>query len=373
MEGRRAEEAPGPSGLPGAFSREGARLCPPASSKPYLGVASRRQTRRQTLAGLAAGMLEAGGAMDTPLLVAPLVELLRYTSCGLAKDMVQALEVARDREEAGSRAHNTFGLMLENVKRARAASAPICQDTGTLIFYVDYGPEVSPFAVEDAIHEAVRQATVLSYLRPNTVDSVSGKSIADNVGLGSPHIHLHPVREPGLRIRLMMKGGGCENVGTQYALPDTKLGAGRDLDGVRRCIIDAVQKAQGYGCAPGTVGVCIGGDRVLGYTESKEQLFRPLQDRNQDARLDALEQELTLSLNSLNIGPMGWGGKTTVLGVKIGQRARVPASFFVSISYMCWAYRKGELRRESERWLLDGEPLQATPAPRPGLPLRVAS
>ena len=198
------------------------------------------------------------------------------------------------------------------------------------------------------------------------MDSVSGNSIPDNVGLGSPHIHLHPVRQKGLRIRLMMKGGGCENVGTQYALPDTKLSAGRDLDGVRRRIIDAVHRAQGFGCAPGTVGVCIGGDRVIGYTESKEQLFRPLLDTNPDAQLDALEKEPTESLNSLNIGPMGWGGKTTILGVKIGQRARVPASFFVSVSYMCWAYRKGELLR-------DGEPLKDAPAPRPGLPLRVAS
>jgi fumarate hydratase class I len=311
--------------------------------------------------------------MDTASLVPPLLELVRHTSSGLAKDVVEALQVARNREEAGSRAHNTFSLMLENVKRARAASAPICQDTGTLIFYVDYGPEVSPFDVEDAIHEAVRQATLLSYLRPNTVDSVSGKSIPDNVGLGSPHLHLHPTRGAGLRIRLMMKGGGCENVGAQYALPDTKLGADRNLDGVRRCIIDAVQRAQGFGCAPGTVGVCIGGDRVIGYTESKEQLFRPLEDTNPDAQLEALEKELTASLNTLGIGPMGWGGKTTILGVKIGQRARVPASFFVSISYMCWAYRKGELRRDGERWLLDDGPLTAAPVKRPGLPLRVAS
>jgi fumarate hydratase, class I len=304
--------------------------------------------------------------------VAPILELIRHTSAGLAKDVVAALQVARDKEEPGSRAHNTFSLMLENVKRAREASAPICQDTGTLIFYLDYGPEVSPFEVEEALHEAVRQATSLSYLRPNTVDSVTGRNIADNVGLGSPHLHLHPTRESGLRLRLMMKGGGCENVGTQYALPDTRLGADRNLDGVRRCIIDAVQKAQGYGCAPGTVGVCIGGDRVLGYTESKEQLFRPLQDTNPDAALAALELELTESLNSLNIGPMGWGGKTTILGVKIGQRARVPASFFVSVSYMCWAYRKGELRRQGDGWLLDDEPLGSVPARRPGMPLRVA-
>jgi fumarate hydratase class I len=290
--------------------------------------------------------------------VAPLVELIRYTSSGLGKDVLAAIDRARQKEEPGSRAHSTFGLMLENVKRARELSAPICQDTGTLIFYVDYGPEISPFDVEDAIKDAVREATKLTYLRPNTVDSISGQNIAENIGPGSPYIHLHPKREKGLRVRLMMKGGGCENVGAQYSLPDQSIGAGRDLDGVRRCIIDAVQKAQGYGCAPGTVGVGVGGDRVTSYIESKEQLFRPLEDKNPDAKLDGLEKELTDSLNSLGIGPMGWGGKTTILGVKIGHRARVPASFFVSISYMCWAYRKGELAQKDGRWLLDGESLE---------------
>jgi len=309
--------------------------------------------------------------MAIEALVPPLLELIRYTSSGLAKDVVAALQAAGEREEPGSRAHNTFRLMLENVRRAREASAPICQDTGTLIFYVDHGPEVLSFDVEEAIFQAVRLATEKSYLRPNTVDSVTGANIADNVGLGSPHIHLHPTREPGLRVRLMMKGGGCENVGAQYSLPDARIGAGRDLDGVRRCIIDAVHRAQGFGCAPGTVGVCIGGDRVIGYAESKEQLFRSLQDTNPDPALDALEKELTGSLNALNIGPMGWGGKTTILGVKIGQRARVPASFFVSVSYMCWAYRKGELRRDGERWLLDDEPLAAPPPGRTAVPLRV--
>jgi fumarate hydratase class I len=181
------------------------------------------------------------------------------------------------------------------------------------------------------------------------VHSITGENIGDNVGPGSPYIHLHPTREPGLRIRLMMKGGGCENVGAQYSLPDARIGAGRDLDGVRRSIIDAVHQAQGYGCAPGTVGVGVGGDRVTSYIESKEQLFRPLDDANGDSRLDALEKELTESLNGLKIGPMGWGGKTTILGVKIGHRERLPASFFVSISYMCWAYRKGGLRPHRRR------------------------
>mgnify|MGYP000961056867 CR=1 FL=1 len=287
--------------------------------------------------------------------VRPLVlELIRHTSCGLPEDVLDALARARDREEPGSRAYSTFERMIQNVEAAREASAPICQDTGTLIFYVDYGPDYSPHQLERDIVGAVRDATKKAYLRPNAVDAITGSNSGDNVGVGSPYIHFHPRRTKGLRIRLMMKGGGCENVGAQYSLPDSSLGAGRDLDGVRRCIIDAVQKAQGYGCAPGTIGVGIGGDRVTSYMESKEQLFRRLDDRNPDPTLAALEEELTESLQKLGIGPMGFGGKTTVLGVKIGARHRVPASFFVSVSYMCWAYRRGELEIKGDKVYLSG-------------------
>ena len=291
-----------------------------------------------------------------------LVELIRHTSSGLGKDVIAALHRAKAGEEAGSRAFATFELMLKNVDAARAASAPICQDTGTLIWYVDYGPDYAPWDLEEQIREAVREATKKSYLRPNTVDPLTGQNVADNIAPGSPYIHLHPRQEKGLRIRYMMKGGGCENVGAQYALPDESIGAGRDLDGVRRCIIDAVQKAQGFGCAPGTVGVGVGGDRVTSYIESKEQLFRDLDDSNPNPTLEALEKELTGSLQGLKIGPMGFGGKTTVLGVKIGTRARVPASFFVAISYMCWAYRKGVLVEEDGKLTLDGEPLKLAAA-----------
>lgn len=286
-----------------------------------------------------------------------ILELIRHTSTGLPEDVLDALAKARDREEPGSRAQSTFERMIQNVEAARAASAPICQDTGTLIFYVDYGPEWSPHEIERDIVAAVREATKKAYLRPNAVDAITGANSGDNVGVGSPYIHFHPRRAKGLRIRLMMKGGGCENVGAQYSLPDESIGAGRDLDGVRRCIIDAVQKAQGFGCAPGTVGVGVGGDRVTSYMESKEQLFRPLDDRNPNEALAALEEELTESLQGLGIGPMGFGGKTTILGVKIGARHRVPASFFVSVSYMCWAYRKGELEIKGDKVRLSGRPM----------------
>src|SRR5690606_20623330 len=292
---------------------------------------------------------------------AQLLELIRHTSSGLPEDVLDALAAARDKEPEGSRAWSTFELMIQNVEAARDASAPICQDTGTLIFYVDYGPDHAAHQLEKDIVAAVREATKKTWLRPNAVDPITGKNSGDNTGNGSPYIHFHARREKGVRVRLMMKGGGCENMGAQYSLPDESIGAGRDLDGIRRCIIDAVQRAQGFGCAPGTVGVGVGGDRVTSYIESKEQLFRPLQDANPDATLDALEKELQVSLQRLGIGPMGFGGKTTVLGVKIGARHRVPASFFVSISYMCWAYRKGELLVKGSRATVDGEPIPHGP------------
>jgi fumarate hydratase, class I len=297
-------------------------------------------------------------AKPTMASLRPLIlELIRNTSSSLPEDVLDALATARDKEDEGSRAWSTFELMIQNVEEARNASAPICQDTGTLIFYVDYGPDHSAHALEADIVATVREATKKSYLRPNAVDSITGENSGDNVGAGSPYIHFHARKEKGVRVRLMMKGGGCENMGAQYSLPDESIGAGRDLDGIRRCIIDAVQKAQGYGCAPGTVGVGVGGDRVTSAIESKEQLFRALFDTNPNPTLASLEAELTQSLQGLNIGPMGFGGKTTVLGVKIGARHRVPASFFVSIAYMCWAYRKGDLQVRGNKALLGGRPL----------------
>ena len=141
----------------------------------------------------------------------------------------------------------------------------------------------------------------------------------------------------------MLKGGGSENVGAQYKLPDPALKAGRDLAGVRKVVIDTVLKAQGQGCAPGIIGVGIGGDRMTSYALSKEQFFRKLDDKNPDTELQKLEETLYSDLNKLSIGPMGMGGATTTLGVYIGWQHRHPATYYVSISYMCWAYRRKTL------------------------------
>ena len=156
-------------------------------------------------------------------------------------------------------------------------------------------------------------------------------------------------------VRLVLKGGGCENEGAQYSLPNEKLKANRDLDGCRKAILDAVLQAQGKGCGPGILGVCIGGDRASGYEFSKQQFLRELGDSNPNPELDKLERDIVETANKLGIGPMGFGGKTTLLGVKICVANRVPASYFVSVSYRCWAFRRQGVTLDAnsaiEKWL----------------------
>jgi fumarate hydratase class I len=267
------------------------------------------------------------------------VGLIGRASTVLPGDAIRALEEARKKED-NSTAGQVLDVILENVRMARENSTPICQDTGTPLFFVTHPPTMSTRALEEEIREAVREATRRSFLRPNAVDPVTGKNSGDNTGRGFPHVEFTEAEDNNLRVSLLLKGGGSENVGAQYKLPDGGLEAGRDLEGVRRCVIDAAQRAQGKGCAPGVLGVCIGGDRGSGYLHSKEVLLRPIQDRNDDPEIAALEERLIGDINSLGIGPMGLGGRTTVLGVKVGVIHRLPACYFVTISYLCWAARR---------------------------------
>ncbi len=286
-------------------------------------------------------------------LVPHFIELIRRAATDLPADVEAALRRAYEQEEPGSAAQNALGVILENVRLSRAASTPICQDTGTPIFYVYYPTGWSTLALKKQIREAVAEATARSYLRPNSVETLSGKNTGNNLGEDFPYFHFEEWEEDYLKVDLMLKGGGCENVGAQYSLPDTRLGADRDLEGVRRAVLDAVHQAQGLGCAPAVIGVAIGGDRASSYIKSKEQFYRPLDDASPDPKIAALEKRLTEEANSLGIGPMGFGGKTTVLSVKIDALERLPASYFVTASYMCWAhrrrtlvYRHGEVRIE---------------------------
>ncbi len=271
---------------------------------------------------------------------ASLFELIRRTSVDLPTDVEQSLRRANKSEKKDSRARWVLDSILDNVQKARANDAPLCQDTGSLIFYFQVPLGFDTNFLVAATRMAVARATRLGYLRQNTIDALTGESCATNVAHGAPIFYFEQCARTTVDVRLLMKGGGCENVGRQYSLPNTELEAGRDLDGVRRCILDAIVSAQGNGCAPGILGVCIGGDRATGYECSKVQFLRKMDDRSPVKVLGRLEDRILKESKQLAIGPMGFGGNTALLGVKIGALSRLPASFFVTVSYMCWAFRR---------------------------------
>lgn len=268
------------------------------------------------------------------------VELFRRAATDLPEDVEGALRAAHNREEEDSPAQSVLANILENVTLAREQSTPICQDTGTPVFYVYHPAGWSTLKLREQIKAAARIATEKSYLRPNAVDSVSGQNSGDNTGEHFPPVYFYEWEEDYLAADLMLKGGGSENCGVQYKLPFNQLQAGRDLEGVRKMALNAVQEAQGLGCAPGILGIAIGGDRGVGYKVAKEQHFRKIGERNDDEQLAALETQIHTEANSLGIGPMGFGGNTTVLDVQVDAAHRLPASFFVTVSYMCWACRR---------------------------------
>lgn len=283
-----------------------------------------------------------------------ILELIRRTSSSLPPDVEKRLRESVEKEAPGSTARGALETIVKNIELSRANSTPICQDTGTPIFYVHYPVGWSTIQMRRQIRAAMEEATKKSYMRPNAVDAVYDRNSGNNLGGDDfPYIHFEEIEGDELVIDLMLKGGGCENVGRQYSLPENSLGAGRDLAGVRKVVLDAVQKAQGQGCAPGILGVSIGGDRGSSYIKSKEVLFSEMGTRNKDPKLAGLEERLTKEANEMGIGPMGFGGKTTVLDTKIVGLSRLPASYFVSVSYMCWAYRRRKMTVKGEEVIYD--------------------
>ncbi len=174
-----------------------------------------------------------------------MLELIRRCTTDLSPDVENAVKQAYDREDEGTAAKNVFGTIIENIGLAREASTPICQDTGSVIIYVDFPVGDSEKKYREAAEWAAAEATKLQYLRPNAVDPVTGKNSGNNIGVNAPYLHFHQWDKDEVRIRLMLKGGGSENVGAQYKLPDSGLKAGRDLKGVKKVVIDAVQKSTG--------------------------------------------------------------------------------------------------------------------------------
>jgi len=280
-----------------------------------------------------------------------ILELIKSTSTKLPNDVVDLINNCTYNEKNGTPAKYAMDIILENIKLAEEKEQPICQDTGSILFFVKAPKGFDQADFTNKAKEAVVEATDRGLLRQNSVCPLTGKNSGNNLGPGSPYFcfeqisnspspQLTPQGGEEIEIRLILKGGGCENVGTQYSLPNIRLGAQRNIDGVKKCVIDAVHQAQGKGCAPGFLGVTIGGDHTTGYLHSKEQFLRKLSDTNKNPDLAAMEVEITEKANRLGIGPMGFGGNSTLLGCKIGFLNRLPANYFVTISYMCWAFRR---------------------------------
>lgn len=270
-------------------------------------------------------------------------DLICETSTNLPKDVRRAVKAAREQEDAGTRAAMSLDTIAKNINMADDKLSPICQDTGLPTFKIKTPIGVNQLEIKAAIKKALVQATKDGKLRPNAVDSLTGENSGDKLGEGLPVIKFEQWEKDHIEVKLILKGGGCENKNIQYSLPTELEGlgrAGRDLDGIRKCILHSVYQAQGQGCSAGFIGVGIGGDRTSGYELAKDQLFRAVDDVNPNAQLAELEAYILDSANKLGIGTMGFGGEATLLGCKIGVMHRIPASFYVSVAYNCWAYRR---------------------------------
>jgi fumarate hydratase class I len=271
------------------------------------------------------------------------LQLIVKTSTDLPPDVRAAMRLTMDAEPSGTRSFQALKIIAQNIDQAAEGEGAICQDTGMPTFEVKVPVGANQIWMKQQIREAVAAATKQGKLRSNSVDSITGANTGDNLGPGTPIVHFEQWERDEIEIKLLLKGGGCENMNAQYSLPATleHLGrADRTLEGVRKCILHAVWQAQGKGCSPGAVGVCVGGDRTSGYLHAKEQLFRTIDDVNPDPRLAELEASIMGTVNKLGVGTMGFGGSVSLIACKVGALNRLPASFFVSVAYDCWAYRR---------------------------------
>lgn len=270
-----------------------------------------------------------------------IIELYRHAATSLPSDIEQALRTAQKKEKFNAK--TALSVILENILVARDRQIPICQDTGVPVFFIKIPHGFSQIELKKKIIIATRISTKVIPLRPNAVDILTDKNSGDNTGIGFPVIYTEEIKGNRLIIDLMLKGSGSENIGQLYKLPSAELRAERDLDGVRKCVLDAVYRAQGRGCPPYIVGVGVGASRDQVTRLAKEQLIKKLTDKNSNKVLIRLEEQILKDMNRLGIGPLGMGGNTTAIGVKIGVNHRHPASYFVEVCIACWADRRARL------------------------------
>lgn len=270
-----------------------------------------------------------------------IVELYIKTATSLPADVVKGLYRALSKERGVSK--KVVSIIIDNINASKVKRRPVCQDTGVPIFYVEKPFLLKQSHIKNEIISGTKMATRIIPLRPNAVDIITNKNSGDNTGTGFPVIYFDEIEDNKLVISLMLKGAGSENISQLYKLPDENLKAERDFDGVKKCVVDAVYKAQGMGCPPYFIGVGAGATRDQVARLSKEQLMRKIHDKNKNSFLNDVEEDILNEINKLGIGPIGFGGKTTALSVKIGVNHRHPATYFVDVSISCWANRRAKV------------------------------
>src|SRR3982074_2777308 len=224
-----------------------------------------------------------------------LLELITQTSTNLPPDVRAAMALTTSGETPATQSAQALGIILSNIDMAVDDEGPICQDTGMPTFVVHTPVGGNQLHIKKAIREAAAEPSRRGKLRPNSVDSLTGANSGDNLGPETPVMHFEQWEQDDVEIKLILKGGGGENKNIQYSVPcnlDHLGRADRNLEGVRKCILHAVWQAQGQGCAPGAVGVCIGSDRAHGYDLAKGELFRTLDDVNPNPVLAKLQTEI---------------------------------------------------------------------------------
>lgn len=275
--------------------------------------------------------------MDNADIKNGIIQLIKKAETELPTDVINALKKAYRIEEGIAKTQ--IEAILKNIDIAKKSGRPMCQDTGIQTFFVEIGVDFQHInKLKGLILDAVKIATMKIPLRPNTVDPFSGKNHKDNTGDNIPYITWDFVEGSDVYIIALPKGGGSENMSKLGML---KPGVG--IEGVKDFVVTEMIKAGGNPCPPTIVGVGIGGGADLAMKLGKKSLLRPVGDRHKDKTIAAIEEELIKRINDSGIGPMGLGGKTTVLDVHIEKAHRHPASLPVGIAVQCWANRRAKM------------------------------
>lgn len=253
----------------------------------------------------------------------------------LPDDVRRALETAFEREESPS-AREIFRQLLENADLAKNTGLALCQDTGLAVFFVELGQEVVVDGnLAEAIDEGVRQGYKKGFLRNSACNPLTRKNTGDNT---PSIIHTDVVPGDKLKITFMAKGGGSENMSRV-----TMLAPAQGWEGIKKFVVQRVAEAGPNPCPPTIIGLGVGGTFDHAAKISKRALARALDDVHPDPEVAAMEQELLDEINALGIGPMGMGGKTTCLAVKIALEPCHIASLPVAVNIQCHSARHEEV------------------------------